>query len=792
MAIEYNFTLDMDRSKRDNNVAYARTGDIDSIVINADLVFGGAAYTPSGDNAFFECITPNGRSIRSAAEKTGSSVTVEVPPAAFQAAGVINVAYFRFESGETGNPTYVESTEPFAIVVREGIGDSIDAGDYIEDWRKLVDHLEVVVADVGQKAEQVEIAKAAAEKAKADAETAGTAAANSAESAASSASEAKSSATAAQQSAASVADKFIASAQATTLEPGSQATASVENQVLTIGVPKGEKGDKGDTGDKGDPGTGVPEGGTPGQLLSKTEDGTAWVDPPSTGNVLTSTATGYVAHAEDAYAQKPIEVRVKGRTVKNLWPAINTTNKGVTVATDDTGIVTVSGQNTASDNSFPYALVEGIVAGKQCTLTVSSVAGMTEETFCVYAQAHGAGGEYLDYFTVTTTPTTITLPAGTTSLRCGFIIRSGQSVNWSGRVMLVEGTEVPDCFTPPASITSVEPKELVTAGKNLANAENVVAAKGTTVSNADNSDGSFDVMVTTDGGYVFAHENVTINPGTYILSASVNGSSGIVLVFSNGQILANAGQSFTVDNIATVDLRYVQYYSIQGTIHVSGWQLERGSTATAYEPPDVTTTPLPEVELRGLPNGTCDELVIKADGTCEVERRTFSVTVDGSEDEMWSEIGNSATHGGRYFDLVMNDSPVYADGVSFSAQSQVANRLEIQNGDGFINTVGVYTQENLTRFRISLDGVTTKAALLDWLQANPTTVVYETLQPATEPQSSVMLPALPAPTFDAYHDSDVPSDTSIEYARDINIVIDNLAKQIAGTAATVAVNEATR
>ena len=154
MAIEYNFTLDMDRSKRDNNIAYARTGDVDSITINADLVLNGAAYTPTGTDAFFECVTPNGHSIRAAAQKTGSSVSVEVPSAAFQAAGVINVAYFRFETGEADNPTYVESTEPFAIVVREGIGDDIDAGDYIEEWRGLADQLEAVVAEVEQKAEQ--------------------------------------------------------------------------------------------------------------------------------------------------------------------------------------------------------------------------------------------------------------------------------------------------------------------------------------------------------------------------------------------------------------------------------------------------------------------------------------------------------------------------------------------------------------------------------------------------------------------------------------------------------------
>lgn len=46
MAIEYNFTLDMDRSKRDNNIAYARTGDVDSVVINASLVSNGSPYTP--------------------------------------------------------------------------------------------------------------------------------------------------------------------------------------------------------------------------------------------------------------------------------------------------------------------------------------------------------------------------------------------------------------------------------------------------------------------------------------------------------------------------------------------------------------------------------------------------------------------------------------------------------------------------------------------------------------------------------------------------------------------------
>lgn len=53
--------------------------------------------------------------------------------------------------------------------------------------------------------------------------------------------------------------------------------------------PQGPKGDTGDTGpqgpqgEQGPAGVGVPSGGTAGQVLSKTEDGAAWTDPPSGG-----------------------------------------------------------------------------------------------------------------------------------------------------------------------------------------------------------------------------------------------------------------------------------------------------------------------------------------------------------------------------------------------------------------------------------------------------------------------------------------------------------------------------
>ena len=79
----------------------------------------------------------------------------------------------------------------------------------------------------------------------------------------------------------------------TTGEPGTDAivtNSGTENAaVLNFTIPKGEtgavgpRGPKGDTGETGPAGAGVPDGGTVGQLLGKTETGTAWIDPPQSG-----------------------------------------------------------------------------------------------------------------------------------------------------------------------------------------------------------------------------------------------------------------------------------------------------------------------------------------------------------------------------------------------------------------------------------------------------------------------------------------------------------------------------
>ena len=84
--------------------------------------------------------------------------------------------------------------------------------------------------------------------------------------------------------------------------------------------PKGEQGPKGDTGETGPAGAGVPDGGTAGQLLSKTESGTEWINPPQSGvqpdwNQNDSDAADYVKNRPFYSSNKVENVLVEESTV---------------------------------------------------------------------------------------------------------------------------------------------------------------------------------------------------------------------------------------------------------------------------------------------------------------------------------------------------------------------------------------------------------------------------------------------------------------------------------------------
>ena len=491
-------------------------------------------------------------------------------------------------------------------------------------------------------------AKASETAASSSAEQAATSATNasaSASAAAGSATGAASSATAAEKSktdAQAILNeanaKFIESAVATTLDPSQSATAEVVDNVLNLGIPKGDKGDKGDTG------TGVPDGGEPGQLLSKADDGTVWVDLPSGNTLVGTTPEGeYVAHADDAYAAKPREIRIEGRTAQNLWPVINGLNNGITVSTDETGLITVSGTSTALIRSIITAMIPA-QAGKMYTVVTSSAnSGMANLNYEIAIDASRSTSDN-DFIANMFSPTyggrskAFTTPDGTAGLACIVRVDAGFTVDASFRVMLIEGDTAPDCFTP-VGVHGVEPEKLVVAGRNLVNldgAEYVKTSSSSSSSATFGDDGSVTITGATDSwsGCYVELKSVVLPPGSYVASGFSNVNMWLLLTSPNVlnpltsgdyytdagypfRVVASAGQSaaFKIDAPSRVAFSIGDQIA-EGASLTLYPQIEVGSTATEYEPPNVTEVALPETD----PMMDGDALTVAQDGAVTVSR----------------------------------------------------------------------------------------------------------------------------------------------------------------------------
>ena len=212
---------------------------------------------------------------------------------------------------------------------------------------------------------------------------------------------------------------YVKSASATTLNPGSSATATIESNVLKIGVPKGEKGDAGTAatiqvgavttldagenatvtnagttstaklnfgipkGDKGDTGTAATitvgdvtrlEAGDDPTVENSGTTGAAVLDfgIPVYDNIPVGEATGTNVSLTDCYGRKPMGIVIKPKMVENLWVNPSGTNNGVTVSANADGSVTMSGAQTGS-----AALVEGSHANMYVNDSVSLKIGST-------------------------------------------------------------------------------------------------------------------------------------------------------------------------------------------------------------------------------------------------------------------------------------------------------------------------------------------------------------------------------------------------------------------------------
>ena len=502
------------------------------------------------------------------------------------------------------------------------------------------------------------------------------------------------------------------------------------------------------------------------------------------GNQPRKTLSGNIVSANDAWPAKPLGIRVKGKTRQNLWVNPKGTSNGITVTANGNGSFTIGGT------------LEGTSAGLRNTGNIYTLMPNTRYTLsidkpiapsyatgvsgaCVYVNALKADGTYLTDYPVGYGD--LLSVSFTTGPEFSYFIARIQVYSndfnpGTYRVMLNEGdTAEPWC---PPGLNSVDELSVVTAGKNLLNEEmsgiEYTANMGVSIDIPCPTSLSRQTVVASvyKDGKKLPFNNSSSSFALYIgVTDSVSNSAG--------NIVQGPGRVDTItlgDVVAGSTIRFVANSNFSDQNCNIDVQLELGSTATAYEPPNVTTTPLPEVELRSLPNGMCDELVIGADGTCRVERKTKAIELDGSLDEIINldttkektQVFHIST--GSHLNALLN---VICDILPTGSGKDIPSISG--GGEG-----GIYIAVDKT-------DASTVVEFRAWLAEHKPKIVYLVGESA-EPLPPVTLPVLPAPTFNAYHDSDVPSDTSTTYTRDINIALADLEAKIADLVTKEAAN----
>ena len=316
-----------------------------------------------------------------------------------------------------------------------------------------------------------------------------------------------------------------------------------------------------------------------------------------------------------------------------------------------------------------------------------------------------------------------------------------------------------------------------------------------------NTDGSFTLDGTsTDyvtypvlGESPFVEAAFQLQPGTYTISIGGDENPGVrfeLLNWPETRPVVGISTTTTTTLDISEPINYIRIQINPGVV-LNGFtiypQLELGSTATAYEPPQVTTTPinLDGNVLCSLPDGTCDELHIDGGGNVVLEKRTQTIQLDG--DGTWIKNDTPYVHYTSPWSQYDGSPSGYSSDRHFI--DKLPASAAMPNGLYSANTNGTSAYLREPTFASDV------ADIKEWMGANKPVVVIPLLEPQTIPLPSVTLPALLAPICNVYADAEASGtgyamgpDVELEYIRDVNIALADLEAKIADLVTKEAAN----
>ena len=527
-------------------------------------------------------------------------------------------------------------------------------------------------------------------------------------------------------------------------------------------------------------------------LEGKLDDVGAGLDGSMSGNdVLTTT--------EALVGSTPIEMRIQGNTVQNLWVNPINTQNGVAITESDDGGITITGTTTATTT----VMTDAIYTMRPSTTYSIGADKMTNASGFVFSVYQYSSEDGLlagsDSVTNTSKGRTITTNSQMAYVKFVVVIPSGTTVSETYHVMLNEGEELKPWCKP--GLNSVDEISVVTTGKNLFMVKPGAGLTDEGVTYEYLGDGAFHVHGTATGtSYCAVDYTGTVGYLNYVnlrgKTLTTSRDSDVVCCYFGyfvGQVggsyksmidlVSGESASAVVPDDATWARTVLSVASGVTVDEIVHFQLELGPAATDYETPQVTTTPidLDGNSLRSLPDGTCDELTVDMDGSVTLTQRVGIELVNGDN----VEVVSSGTDSQRYIVTIdgLVTSPDAPDAyVPFNRSMNDRLHKAVHSlSPGMSLYTSSIPRKAGAYFGIEISDLSTAKARIDGAK-----ILYPLVTPKTVTLPSVTLPELPSGESNIYTTSNVPTTSmTVRYWKKSGELVENLYDKLAQLQSTI-------
>lgn len=492
-------------------------------------------------------------------------------------------------------------------------------------------------------------------------------------------------------------------------------------------------------------------------------------------NILTGTATGVIAHADDVYTSKALGFNIYGKSSQYTTTGANKFNpagiqngssNGITWTKNENGSITISGTSTALvninlvANPSEFVLSAGkwtgsVKGANKAKLIVQTLDGTQICNTNTSATRENKTEQGLKYLL-------LQVQAQTTLNETIFVY-----LEKSDEALYEEYTDGKPSPSPkyPREIMNVKSVDIAIAGKNLVEKAVVDShtARSATVLKL-----KMGLFPSTQ--YCLSFEDVKDN--AYYLNETIfqyqritsTGSRQFLLVRTKDVLDKNNSLQFDSTNGCWIILKNDKEQS--NAPQFKNVQFELGSDNTSYEAPSkpiALPINLQGNELCSLPNGVRDEVRIDKDGNIELVKRTWKLQ------KRIGDMNNAENYPGWVIPFSEMTCPLES---GYDAQITGFSTH-------FHRFYGRYIESQTEWLVYTINVGMTQSELITRYPDEVVTFIGELHEPIITSLGKIDIPTLPAPVCNAWANDENSTDVKFSYIRDVNIAYEKLASALA-------------